>query len=292
MLNPPGSVTVSVPSDAAVECWAVASDGRRLASSTGGALEVPQGAVLEVRGRRKAHAKLSWLTEVNVPVVSVDVRRSVLTPFELMAASSLPHLAVLTAAGEAIDVFVLEAISRAPNLAVLQLEAPALRAGDLRPLRAATRLRQVRLDVPNLPASEILDVLGDRKLTAFGLTAPRVTEYTFEQIISRWPLRELSVALERIDHAALGLVGQLTGLVHLALDGLSVDVGGYEVATLVRGMPELCSLDLTEDSAQVSADLLIGAWWLRPGIRINGLAMDEDATARFIDRWRPPTQPG
>ena len=288
MLHPPGSVPVLVPNDAAVECWAVASDGRRLASSIGGTLDVPQGAVLEVRGRRKAHAKLSWLTEVNVPVVSVDVRRSVLTPFELMAAASLPHLAVLTAAGDAIDMFVLEAIARAPNLAVLQLEAPALRAGDLRPLRSAMRLRQVRLDVPGLPASEVLDVLGDRKLTAFGLTAPRVTEYAFDQIVSRWPLRELSVALERIDHATLRLAGQLTGLVHLALDGLLVDLGPYDVTTLVARSPELYSLDVTQDSAQVSPDLLVGAWWLRPGIRINGLAMDEDATARFIDRWRRP----
>lgn len=288
MLNPPGSVQVVVPNDAAVECWAVASDGRRLASSSGGALEVPQGAVLEVRGRRNAHAKLSWLTEVNVPVVSVDVRRSMLNPFELMAASSLPHLAVLTAAGDAIDTFVLEAIARAPNLAVLQLEAPTLRAGDLRPLRSAIRLRQVRLDVPNLPASEVLDVLGDRKLIAFGLTAPRVTEYAFEQIVTRWPLREFSVALERIDHTTLRLAGQLTGLVHLALDGLLVDLGAYHVTTLVTRMPELYSLDLTQDSEQVSPDLLVGAWWLRPGIRINGLAMDEDATSRFIDRWRRP----
>lgn len=288
MLNPHGSVQVVVPKDAAVECWAVASDGRRLASSTGGTLEVPQGAVLEVRGRRKAHAKLSWLTEVNVPVVSVDVRRSVLTPIELTAAASLPHLAVLTAAGDAIDTFVLEAIARAPNLAVLQLEAAALRAGDLRPLRSATRLRQVRLDVPNLPACEVLDVLGDHKLTAFGLTAPRVNEHVFDQIVSRWPLRELSAAVERVDRATLRLAGRLTGLVHLALDGLLVDLGGFDVTTLVARMPELYSLDLTEEGAQVSPDLLVGAWWLRPGIRINGLAMDQDATARFIDRWRRP----
>lgn len=286
MLNPPSSVRVLVPNDAAVECWAVASDGRRLASSAGGVLEVPQGAVLEVRGRRKAHAKLSWLTEVNVPVVSVDVRRSVLSADELIAASSLPHLAVLTAAGDAIDVFVLEAIARAPNLAVLQLEAPALRAGDLRPLRSAMRLRQVRLDAPNLPATEILDVLGDRKLSAFGLTAPRVSEYAFDQVVTRWPLRELSVALERVDRESLRLAAQLTGLVHLALDGLAVDLEDHDVTTLVARAPELYSLDLTENGAQVSPDLLVGAWWLRPGIRINGLAMDEEATARFIDRWR------
>jgi hypothetical protein len=288
MLNPPGHTEVLVPNDAAVECWAVGSDGTRLASSTGGPLEVPQGAVLEVRGRRKAQAKLSWLTEVNVPVVSVDVRRSVLNPFELMAASSLPHLAVFTAAGDAIDAFVLDAIARAPNLAVLQLEAPALRAGDLRPLRGAIRLRQVRLDVPNLPATEVLDVLGEHKLTAFGLTAPRVTDYAFEQIVSRWPLRELSVALERVDRSTLRLAGQLTGLVHLALDGLLVDLGGYAVTTLVSQVPKLYSLDLTEDGTQVSPELLVGAWWLRPGIRINGLAMGADATARFIDRWRRP----
>ncbi|MBO0828730.1 MAG: hypothetical protein J2P24_13215 [Streptosporangiales bacterium] len=288
MLNPPDSVQVVVPNDAAVECWAVASDGRRLGSSTGGTLEVPQGAVLEVRGRRRARAKLSWLTEVNVPVVSVDVRRSVLTPFELMAAASLPHLAVFTAAGDAVDVYVLEAIARAGNLAVLQLEAPALRAGDLRPLWSATRLRQVRLDVPNLPVSEVVDVLGDRKLTAFGLTAPRVTQHAFDQIVSRWPLRELSVALERVDRATLRLAGRLSCLAHLALDGLRVSLGEFDVTALVARLPELRSLDLTEDGAQLSPDLLVGGYWLRPGIRVNGLAMDEQATARFIGRWRRP----
>src|SRR5690606_6237958 len=96
----PRAVIVRLPRDAAVDIWAVASDGRRLTGAAQGEVDVPDGAVLEVRGRRRANAKLAWLTELSIPVVSVDVRRSQVSALDLVAAASLPHLAVLTAAGE------------------------------------------------------------------------------------------------------------------------------------------------------------------------------------------------
>lgn len=279
---------VRLPRDAAVDIWAVASDGRRLAGVADGEIDVPEGAVLEVRGRRRARAKLAWLTELGAPVVSVDVRRSEVSGFDLVAAASLPHLAVLTAAGETIDGEVLAAIARAQNLAVLQLTAPSLHRGELLPLRYATRLRQVRLEVPQVPPEEVVDVLSERSLEVFGLAEPRMTAGLFEQVVSAWPLRELSVAVEHLDRYTCTTVRQLGGLVQLAVDGRWAELAAIDVAWLVNGLPQLRQLDLTEAGRQLSPELLVGAWWLRPGLTVNGLTMAKEATERFVERWTKP----
>lgn len=274
-----------------MDVWAVAADGRRLASAVDGALEVPEGAVLEVRGRRRANAQLAWLTEIPVPVVSVDVRRSKVSAFDLMAAASLPSVAVFTAAGEVIDRSVVAAISRAPNLAVLQLTAPALGAGDVLPLAAAARLRQVRLEVPQVPAAEVVQTLGERALVTFGLSEPRLDSALFEQVVALWPLRELSVAVEYLDRSMLAAVRRLSSLTQLALDARWVQLTATDLSALVCGTPALRQLDLAQNGQPVSTDLLIGALWLRPGMCLNGLTMTPQATARFVERWSQQAAP-
>ncbi|MQA06188.1 MAG: hypothetical protein GEV07_26880 [Streptosporangiales bacterium] len=276
---------VRLPQQAAVDVWAVAADGRRLAGAASGVLDVPDGAVLEVRGRRRARAQLAWLTELSIPVVSIDVRRSRVNAYDLMAAASLPSLAVLTAAGDVIDRSVVAAISQAPNLAVLQLTAPALRAGDLLPLRAAGRLRQVRLEVPQVPAAEVVEVLGQRQLVTFGLSEPRMTAGLFDQVATLWPLREMAVAVDYLDRAMLSVVRRLSGLGQLALDARWAHVTALDVTELVCGLPGLRQLELTQAAKPIATELLLGALWLRPGLCVNGLTMTPQATARFIERW-------
>lgn len=276
---------VRVPEGAGVDIWAVAGDGRRLTGTGSGTLEVPDGAVLEVRGRRRRQARLAWLAEVDVPVVSVDVQRSEVAAFDLVAVASIPHLAVLTASGAAIDGQTVEAIARAPSLAVLQLNAPSLRRGELLSLRTALRLRQVRLDVPNVPPEEVVEAMGERSLVAFGMSQPRLTALLLDQVLALWPLRELSVAVQYIDSATMSALRRLTSLRQLAIDGSWTELTVWDVTALVTGLPELGELDVTESGRQVSPDLLVGAWWVRPGLRINGLAMDATATGRFVERW-------
>lgn len=278
---------VRVPEGAGVDIWAVASDGHRLAGAGSGTLDVPDGSVLEVRGRRDRQARLAWLAELEVPVVSVDVQRSEVAAFDLVAVASIPHLAVLTASGAAIDGPTVAAIARAPSLAVLQLAAPSLRRGDLIALRTALRLRQLRLDVPNVPPEEVVEAVGERSLVAFGMSQPRLTALLLDQVLALWPLHELSVALQYIDSATMSALRRLAGLRQLAIDGNWTELTAWDVTALVTGLPELAELDLTEAGRQVSPDLLVGGWWVRPGLRINGLAMDATATGRFVERWRP-----
>lgn len=276
---------VHVPPDAAVECWAVGRDGQRLASSAGGELDVPTGGFLEVRGRRRSRVRLAWLAGTGVPVVSVDVRRGEVGEDDLVAVASLPDLALLTAAGDELGVRTVTALGSAGRLAVLQLAAPALRPGDLEPLRGAERLRQVRLEVPGVPAGEVLDVLAGRRLGVFGLSAPRLTAAQLDRVGSTWPLRELAVTVDRVDFAALRGVSRLASLTTLGLDGEAVSVESADVASLVIALPRLVSLDITAGGRPVPPGPLLGAWWIRPGLRINGLAMDAGATARFVARW-------
>ncbi|MGH3095578.1 MAG: hypothetical protein ACRDMV_06205, partial [Streptosporangiales bacterium] len=131
-------MTLHVPPEAEVECWVVGLDGRRLGSSAGGELEVPDGTVLEVRGRRRRRVRLAWLADAGARVISVDVRRSEVGEEDLLAVATLPDVAVLTAAGDGVTPRAVRAIAAVPRLAVLQLGAPALGPDDLEPLRRAT----------------------------------------------------------------------------------------------------------------------------------------------------------
>lgn len=276
---------VRVPPEAEVECWAVGPDGRRLGSSAGGDLEVPDGAVLEVRGRRRKRVRLAWLADAGVRVISVDVRRSEVAEDDLLAVAALPDVAVLTAAGDGVTARAVREIAAVPRLAVLQLGAPTLGPGDLQPLRAATGLRQVRLDVPGVPEREAVDTFAARSLGAFGLAQPRVPAETVLRISALWSLRELGLATQRLDAELLETVARSAGLIRLAVDALDVELGVPDIDRLVRELPKLRTLDLTRDGVQVDPSLLLGAWRQRPGLRVNGLAMGADATARFVSRW-------
>lgn len=276
---------VRVPPEAEVECWAVGPDGRRLGSSASGDLEVPDGTVLEVRGRRRRRVRLAWLADAGARVISVDVRRSEVAEDDLLAVAMLPDVAVLTAAGDGVTPRAVRAIAAVPRLAVLQLGAPALGQGELDPLRAATALRQVRLDVPGVPEREAVDTFAARALGAFGLAQPRLPAETVRRIIALWPLRELGVATQRLDGEMLETVVRSDGLIRLAIDATTVDLAAHDVDDLVRGLPKLRTLDLTRDGVQLDPSLMLGAWRQRPGLRVNGLTMGADATARFVTRW-------